>query len=58
MPHPLKSILLVFAFVFFVIGTFCGYPSSPTPNNPWYWRFNLISAGLACWVFVELTSSF
>lgn len=45
-PHHI--ILLYFAFVFFVIGTFIGPPTNP-PSN-WYWRFNLVSAGLACWV--------
>lgn len=33
-------ILLIFAFVFFVIGA----ASIPT------WRINMVSAGLACWV--------
>jgi len=41
-------ILLYFAFVFFVLGTFIG-PYGPPPS-PWYGRFNLVSAGLACWV--------
>jgi len=45
----LVTILLVFAFVFFVIGTFSG----GTPG-PWYGRFNLISAGLAAWVLSEI----
>jgi hypothetical protein len=40
------EILLVFAFVFFVIGTFASYSGA----SPWYGRFNWISAGLACWV--------
>jgi hypothetical protein len=40
------QILLVFAFVFFVVGTFTSYSGT----NPWYGRFNWISAGLACWV--------
>jgi hypothetical protein len=40
-------ILLYFAFVFFVIGTFW-YPGPPP--QVWYGRFNLVSAGLACWV--------
>ncbi len=43
------TILLVFAFVFFVIGTFFG----SVPNDPpasWYGRFNFVSAGLAAWV--------
>jgi hypothetical protein len=42
-------ILLVFAFVFFVIGAFWG-PYTPPQPSPWYGRFNLVSAGLACWV--------
>jgi hypothetical protein len=45
------TVLLVFAFVFFVIATFMG----PTADGtPWYGRFNLVSAGLACWVGAEL----
>ena len=36
----------------FVIGTFWG-PYAP-PEGPWYGRFNLVSAGLACWVGAEL----
>jgi hypothetical protein len=47
------TILLAFAFVFFVLGTFVGAPAGPAPA-PWYGRFNLISAGLACWVFTEI----
>jgi hypothetical protein len=39
-------IFLYFAFVFFVIGTFTGVGQP----GPLYLRFNLISAGLACWV--------
>jgi hypothetical protein len=42
----MMEILLVFAFVFFVIGTFASYSGA----SPWYGRFNWISAGLACWV--------
>ena len=41
------TILLVFAFVFFCIGTF--WNAAP-PAGPWYGRFNFISAGLAVWV--------
>jgi hypothetical protein len=44
----MHQILLVFAFVFFVIGTFYG-PVQPAPAA-WYWRFSPVSAGLACWV--------
>ena len=42
------KILLYFSFVLFFLGTFFnpGYPET----GPWYGRFNLISAGLACWV--------
>lgn len=36
----LHLLLLVFAFVFFVLAA-CGVPSG---------RFNLIGAGLACWL--------
>ena len=44
-------VLLIFAFVFFVFGTFVGFfVPPPSPPWPWYGRFNLISAGLACWV--------
>lgn len=46
-------VLLVFAFVFFVIGTFWG-PYAPPAAGPWYGRFNFVSAGLACWVGAEL----
>jgi hypothetical protein len=44
----MHQLLLAFALVFFVIGTF----ATPKPPEPvaWYWRFNPISAGLACWV--------
>ena len=47
-------ILLVFAFVFFVIGTFWGPYAAPPAGSPWYGRFNFVSAGLACWVGAEL----
>jgi hypothetical protein len=40
-------VLLVFAFVFFVIGTFY-YPYPP--NTPLWGRFNPVAAGLAFWV--------
>lgn len=42
----LSTILLVFAFVLFFIAAFFG-PSLPP-------RFNLIAAGLCCWVASEL----
>lgn len=41
-----NTILLVFAFVFFCLGAFWGPYGTGTP---WYGRFNLVSAGLACW---------
>ena len=41
----IATILLVFAFVFFVIGTFW----APVAGV-WYGRFSFMSAGLACWV--------
>jgi hypothetical protein len=41
------TVLLVFAFVLFVIGAFF-YPSPP--NTPLWGRFNPVSAGLAFWV--------
>ena len=43
----MPQVLLIFAFVFFVIGTFASWQPAPAP---WYGRFNLVSAGLACWV--------
>jgi hypothetical protein len=46
----ITTICLVFAFVFFVLGTFV----APGAAVPWYGRFNVISAGLACWVFAEI----
>lgn len=46
------TILLVFAFVFFFLGTFFFGPGAPA--NPWYGRFNFVSAGLAAWVLAEL----
>lgn len=49
----MNTILLAFAFVFFVLGTFA-YPAPP--NTPWYGRFNLTSAGLACWVLTEIVA--
>ena len=48
----IPTILLVFAFVFFTFGTFFG--SAGAPASPWYGRFNVVSAGLACWVMAEL----
>jgi hypothetical protein len=48
----MTQILLVFAFVLFVIGTFVGpYAPAPAPA-PWWGRlsFNPVSAGLAFWV--------
>ena len=44
----MQTVLLVFAFVLFVIGTFVG-PYAPAPA-PWWGRFNPGSAGLAFWV--------
>jgi hypothetical protein len=44
-----KPVLLVFAFVLFVIGSFSGWWIGGT-NSPWYGRFNIVSAGLAFWV--------
>jgi len=43
----MTTILLAFAFVFFVLGALV-YSNA----GPWWGR--LISAGLACWVAVEL----
>ena len=45
----IPTILLVFAFVLFVLGSF--YPP-PTGGS----RFNLISIGLAAWVLAEIFS--
>jgi len=45
----MTNVLLIFAFVLFVIGTFFGPTVAPAPA-PWYGRFNFISAGLAFWV--------
>lgn len=42
----ISTILLVFAFVFFVIGIVV--PGAPT--GTWYGRFSFMSAGLACWM--------
>jgi hypothetical protein len=51
-----STILLVFSFVFFVIGTFFSpYPANPP--SPWYGRFSFVSAGLACWVLSVLLST-
>lgn len=50
----LTLILLVFAFVLFVLGGFLG--SAPAPS-PWYGRYNLISWGLACWVLSVILSN-
>lgn len=47
----LGTILLVFAFVFFAIGTFAGPPAS---GAPWWGRFNFVSAGLAAWALGDL----
>jgi hypothetical protein len=41
----LATILLVAAFVLFILATL-GVPSAP--------RFNLMAAGLACWVAAQL----
>ena len=48
----MNTILLAFAFVFFVLGAFL-YPP-PNPPGTWWGRFNPVSAGLACWVLTEL----
>jgi len=46
-------VLLVFAFVFFVIGIF--RTNRPLqPGGAWYWGFNWVSAGLAAWVLTLL----
>lgn len=42
----LTTILLVFAFVLFVIGTFAPWNAA----TPWPARINFVSAGLAFWV--------
>lgn len=47
----MNTILLAFAFVFFVLGSFF-YPQQQP--GPWWGRFNPVSAGLACWVFTEI----
>jgi hypothetical protein len=46
------TILLAFAFVFFVIGAFWGYPGAS--NGPFWGRFDPVSAGLAFWVLTEI----
>jgi hypothetical protein len=46
----LGTILMVFAFVYFCIGTVAGYDAAV----PWPRRFNFISAGLAAWSLAEL----
>lgn len=48
----LNLVLLVFAFVLFVIGA--GIPSVSVEP---YWR-RIVSAGLACWVGAELFGRF
>lgn len=45
----LTTILMVFAFVFFVLGA-VGVPEHP--------RFHYVSAGLACWSLTLLLSGF
>jgi len=45
------TILLAFAFVFFVLGSFW-YPGAQP--GPWYGRYNPVSAGLAAWVATEI----
>ena len=45
----LHLVLLVFAFVFFVIAAFIWWASPAEPR-----RTNLIAAGLACWVAAEI----
>jgi len=52
MNHQTHTILLVFAFVFFCIGTFFG-PALPDGTR-WYGRFNFVSAGLAAWSLAVL----
>jgi hypothetical protein len=42
-------VLLVFAFVFFVIAA-VPYPFGAPPGQAWPYRMNLVAAGLACWV--------
>lgn len=44
----ITEILLVLAFVLFVLGGFFG--SAVNPPAPGWGRFNLLSWGLACWV--------
>jgi hypothetical protein len=48
------SVLLIFAFVFFVIATFFNYAGSPAaPGQPWYQgRFYVHMGwlGMACWI--------
>lgn len=46
----LHTILLVFAFVLFFIGSVWWWAPAPTPDR----RLSVISAGLAFWVGAEL----
>lgn len=51
-----STILLVFAFVFAVIGTFWRpYPANPPA--PWYGRFSFLSAAFACYVLSLLLTN-
>jgi len=43
------TILLVFAFVFFVLS--CFFPATQPPGGS---RYNLLSIGLAAWVLSEI----
>ena len=42
---PVRIILVVMAFVLFVLGAVAWWATPDNPN-----RFRLMSAGLACWV--------
>lgn len=46
------NMLLSFAFVFFMLGTFFSVGSQPP--GTWYGRLNIVSLGLACWVMADL----
>jgi multidrug transporter EmrE-like cation transporter len=52
----MSYILLVFAFVISVIGTFAYYPANT--NGPFFGRFNLVSMALAFYFLSILVSTF
>jgi hypothetical protein len=50
----LVLILLMLAFVLFLISGFSFFRVPAAPPAPIYWHYGLVAIGLACWVLSEI----